>query len=255
MNQNLGNIVCNQYKNGKNVEMKEQVVIEQPVSITVNAKKWLTFLCTPYNLEALAVGFLYNEGHIQSIEQVKDIFVCENQENVDIWLDHEVEEPLNWMRTSGCGGGYSAAVMEKIKPIEKKSINLSSKEVSNLIKLLFKSQDIYKKTGGIHTSALCDGNKFDILTEDVGRHNTLDKLQGMKLLQGLGQESKIILTTGRVSSEMLQKAVRMDSEMIISRTSPTSLSIDLANKLGITLIGYARGRHFTVYAHFERIHL
>jgi FdhD protein len=119
--------------------------------------------------------------------------------------------------------------------------------------MLFDAQALYHETGGVHTSALTDGKRILLSAEDIGRHNTLDKIAGMCLMQNIWPERRILITTGRVSSEMLQKAVRLGASILISRTSPSSLSIELAEKWGITLIGYARRNRFNLYAHPERI--
>jgi FdhD protein len=130
---------------------------------------------------------------------------------------------------------------------------LSAERVGALINLLLESQQLYRESGGVHTAALCDGENLLLVTEDIGRHNTLDKLAGRCLMEGISPQNKVILTTGRISSEMLQKAARMGVGILISRTSPSSLSIQLAQQLGVTLIGYARRNRFNIYANPHRI--
>lgn len=234
------------------------VISETPVSITVNGEIWLTFMCTPLDLEALAIGFLYNERIINCVEEVASIRVCPQSDNVDIWLDHHVEMPRSWSKTSGCTGGitsvnqYQAEISETLA----KSINgavFDTMQISNLVNWLFESQELYKKAGGVHTSALSDGKEILITAEDIGRHNTLDKIAGLCLLNRINPETKLIITTGRVSSEMLHKAARMGASVLISRTSPTTLSIELAEKYTITLIGYARRDRFKIYSCPQRI--
>ena len=231
------------------------LITEQPVSLTVNGKVWLTFMCTPTNIEELAVGFLFNEKVISNRDEIADIYVCDKRENVDIWLNSSVEQPKNWRRTSGCMGGYTAAVLEEITPIEPNQLRLTPEKVQKLIHQMFESQEVYRKTGGVHSSALSDGNEIFFQIEDVGRHNTLDKITGKMVLEAYQGKDRVLLLTGRISSEMLQKAARLQASILISRTSPTSLSVDLADKLGITLIGYAKGSRFIVYTHPERIEL
>src|SRR5512134_503626 len=85
-----------------------ETIVETPVSLTVNGQVWLSFMCTPVNLEALAVGFMFNEGIIESMEEVADARVCEHGDNVDVWLNHPAEQPTSWRRTSGCTGGLTA---------------------------------------------------------------------------------------------------------------------------------------------------
>jgi FdhD protein len=122
-----------------------------------------------------------------------------------------------------------------------------------LVALLFEAQELYRETGGVHTSALSDGTQIALSAEDIGRHNTLDKIAGLCLMQNIWPETRILITTGRISSEMLQKAARMGAPILISRTSPSSLSIEMAERYGITLIGYARTQRFNVYTSKGRI--
>lgn len=243
----------NRFHHGDSEQVDDGVIVEQSVSLTVNGKLWLSFMCSPVDLRALAVGFLYNENVIKSMDEIEDLYVCEHRDNVDVWLNRSVEEPKNWRRTSGCTGGYTAAVLDEVEPVSENGLVVAPKQILGLIRKLFESQDIYRKSGGVHSSALAHPGGLLFQLEDVGRHNTLDKIAGKILMDGIEVSSKIILTTGRISSEMLQKAARMDTSILVSRTSPTSMSVELAERLGITLIGYARGHRFNVYAHPERV--
>ncbi|NCP85834.1 formate dehydrogenase accessory sulfurtransferase FdhD [bacterium] len=227
---------------------------ENPISLTVNGAPWLTLMCTATHLEALAVGFLFNEGVIASRAELADIRLCEHGDNVDVWLTHAAEKPAAWTKTSGCAGGMTAAeTLPAPTPIPVGGAPLPPAQITALIGMLFDNQELYKTTGGIHTSALSDGATILLTAEDIGRHNTLDKLAGRALLEGIAPARKILLTTGRVSSEMIQKAARFGAEIVISRTSPTSLSVELAQQSGITLIGYAHRDRFNVYTHAERV--
>ena len=118
---------------------------------------------------------------------------------------------------------------------------------------MFEAQELYRLSGGVHSSCLSDGERIYVTMEDIGRHNTLDKIAGRCLIENIHLSNKIILTTGRISSEMLQKAARLKAAILVSRTSPSSLSIALANQVGITLIGYARRNGFNVYSHPQRV--
>jgi FdhD protein len=241
------------YQSGRWETIESGVVVEQPVSLTVNGKIWVTWMCTPLDLEALAVGFLYNENVISHVGDIESIRVCPTHENVDVWLNRSVEEPTAWRRTSGCTGGVTSADPEDIQPVSKNGIVLSPQTVQTIIHKLFESQALYRQVGGVHTSALTDGSQILVIAEDIGRHNTLDKIAGSCLLKGVDPTGKVLLSTGRISSEMLQKAARMGVSVVISRTSPTSQSIQLARRMGITLIGYARRGSFNVYTHPQRI--
>ena len=123
----------------------------------------------------------------------------------------------------------------------------------DLVRHLNDSAILYREVRGVHTSALADPMRLLVVKEDVGRHNTLDKIRGAALLTGLPTRDRILVTTGRVSSEMMTKAVRMGTPIVVSRTSPTALSVRLADAWGITLVGYARGRRLSVYTHPQRL--
>lgn len=244
-----------QARSGRWEEVQHGVIVEQPVSLTVNGKVWLTFMCTPTDLQALAVGFLFNEGIIASLDEVADLRLCDNHRNVDVWLTKSVPEPQNWKRTSGCTGGFTTADLGDESPLNLNGLLLTPDEVVGLMRQLFQCQELYRQSGGVHTSALSDGSQLLVVAEDVGRHNSLDKIAGLYLLQDANIERKVVLTTGRISSEMLQKAARIGATVVISRTSPTSMSVKAAHDLGITLIGYAKRVSFNVYTHPQRIDL
>lgn len=250
---NVNNVKFQQYRSGRATIRESELIVEKPVALYVNGKLWLTFMCTPNSLKALAIGFLYNEGVIESADQIAEFHICDNREIIDIWLQHEAEKPMEWKRTSGCTGGYTALDLETLAPEVIDGVTLEADRVRFLVEKLFESQDLYKKTGGVHTSILTDGGQTIISAEDVGRHNSLDKIAGLYLLGNEKLTRKIVLSTGRISSDMLQKAARIGAAIVISRTSPTSMSVELAEKWGTTLIGYARRDRFNLYTHPQRI--
>jgi len=232
-----------------------ETIVETPVSLTVNGAVWLSFMCTPVDLEAMAVGFLYNEGVIETMDDVADVRVCEHGDNVDVWLNYDAAQPTSWRRTSGCTGGVTAVDLLARPDVsfEEDKFNVGPEAIGHLVEMLFESQALYRETGGVHTSALSDGEKIVFAAEDIGRHNTLDKIAGLCLMNDTWPKTRILITTGRISSEMLQKAARLQAPILISRTSPSSLSIEMAKRYGITLIGYARRHRFNVYSNGQRV--
>jgi FdhD protein len=241
------------YRAGNWETLGTGVIVEMPVTLTVNGQVWLTFMCTPTDLEALAVGFIYNEGVIKSKEEIELLKLCSSGDNVDIWLKNPVEQPHHWRRTSGCTGGVTTASLDMIHPEFKDSLLLTPQMVHALSKSLIEEQFLYREVGGVHTSLLSDGERVFVSSEDIGRHNTLDKIAGRCLLENINLVRKILVTTGRISSDMIQKASRIGADVVISRTAASSLSVTLADIWGITLIGYARYDQFVIYSHPERI--
>lgn len=242
------------FRNGTAEVVSAEVIVEKPVSLTVNGEVWLTLMCTPIHLEALAVGFLYNEGFIKSMDDVADVRPCEDGHNVDVWLTHSVKQPKNWRKTSGCTGGVTSQTESASQTARQANgASVTPAQITTLAAKLFEAQDLYKQTGGVHTSALSDGEQIVLAAEDIGRHNTLDKIAGLYLMRKPELAHKILLTTGRISSEMIQKAAKIGASIVVSRTSPSSLSVQIAEREGITLIGYARRDRFTVYTHPQRI--
>ena len=241
------------YRGGSWQQETIAVVTEQAVALTVNGQTLTTLMCTPQHLEALALGFLFNEGWIDGLDAVADVRLCAEAGQVDIWLRHALEPPAHWRRTSGCSGGRTRAATPAPLAPPPADVRLDAAAVTRLMRRLSESQTIYQQTGGVHTSALSDGQEILLSAEDIGRHNSLDKLAGLRLLRQEPPAAPVLLTTGRISSEMLQKAYRMGVAVILSRTSPTSLSVSLAADYGLTLIGYARGGRFTVYTGIQRL--
>lgn len=242
------------YRSQKWNEEDDPVIVEHPVSLMVNGETWVTLTCTPTHLEALGVGFLFNEGVIQSAKELISTHLCADSSVIDIWLNRSAERPTQWRRTTGCSGGLTGVGVDL--PVETVPSSGKLYTPENIIacsKAFNEEQPLYRRAGGVHSSALGDGNQILLRAEDIGRHNTIDKLSGRLLLEAPQIEPRTLFTTGRISSEMLQKAARLQCEVIVSRTSPTSLSIGMARQAGITLIGYARGERFRVYAHSERV--
>jgi FdhD protein len=230
-----------------------RVIAEASVSLTVNGEVWLNFMCTPADLESLAVGFLYNEGFISTPAEVVSARACASGDNVDVWLTHAVERPARWNRTSGCNGGLTRSSSPVGPRPRRRAVDISPDTLLDCMDQLLTAQEVYRQSGGIHCSVLSDGGRVYCQAEDIGRHNTLDKLAGHALMEKIELSPRIVLTTGRVSSEMMLKSSRLGADVVVSRTSPTTRSIEIAQDLGITLVGYARRTQMLVYTHPQRL--
>ena len=232
-------------------KISNQVPIEMALAIYVNQQELVTILCTPTNLNCLVLGFLYTEGIISGIGDVASMRVCEDESLADVMLSNpDYKLPKQRTLTSGCGGGATYHIQSQKVDSD---IVITTQEVLLLMKQLQKQMVLYQFCGGVHTSALSDTKNLLLVAEDLGRHNTLDKIQGECLLKNLSTRNKLLFTTGRVSSEMLLKAAKMQAPIVVSRHSTTESAISLARDLGITLVSNARGNRLSVYSHSERL--
>jgi FdhD protein len=160
--------------------------------------------------------------------------------------------------TSGCTGGVSfGKYLDDIEQfrIPDASLCVAPAQLYALLRELYDSSNLYRESGGVHTSVFADAGAAAprYVAEDIGRHNTIDKLQGMALLESVPTAGGVILASGRISSEMLFKAAIMGVPVVGSRTSPTNMALAVAERLNITVCGYLRQGSMNVYTHPERI--
>jgi FdhD protein len=239
------------YSAGKWHQESLAVPKEFNITIYVNRIELLTIMCSPTKLNCLVLGYLFSEGLINDMKDVVSMRVCEDDFLADVTLKNiDFKPPEKKVLTSGCGGGISFSFNT---PKIESQVTISADRILNLMGQLMENAAAYNLSGGIHTSAICDNEKILAMADDIGRHNTLDKLVGECLLRNIPTRDRILLTSGRVSSEMLRKAARMQAPVVGSLTSPTERAVTLARESGIALIGYARGNHLTVYSHPDRL--
>lgn len=245
---------------GDEAKEEEDVVIkEHPFTIFINDEEVITLLCSPGSLKELMVGFLFSEGFLTSLQDIDRISIDEDKGLGYIYLKNinQFNEKLRGKRTitSGCGKGtlfYNVLDSFKSKKIEK-PLAIEVDRIKELIREFNKKSELFLNTGGVHSCALCSKDDIILFEEDIGRHNALDKIFGKALLEGIETKDKIILTSGRISSEILIKSAKRQVPVIVSRSAPTSLSVDLAEELGITLIGFARGQKMNIYTNFPSL--
>lgn len=229
------------------------LVQEAPLAIRLNGRDLATLLCTPAHLDWLVVGFLYSEGVISSVEEVVLLGLCPDDGTAEVWLEDEKKFPGGPLAlTSGCGGGFTYVLQPSGPPLDN-PVRVKVAQIQWLMRELLAAAQMYQETGGVHTSALGRSEDLVVVAEDVGRHNAVDKVVGGCLVGGLPTEGAVLLTTGRVSSEMLLKAARACIPVVASLTSPTDRAVRLAEDLGVTLVGYVRGHSLRVYTHPWRV--
>lgn len=238
---------------------EDAVVKESPLTIIFNGQELVTMLCSPSRQKYLALGFLESEGLIHSKEDIKQVLFNQKRGTVRVETNQPspIDGDLLFKRhiTSGCGKGttfYSVADAINQTRVDSKA-TLEPSRVYSLMKEFQHRSEVFKDTGGVHSAALSDGESILIFSEDIGRHNAIDKIFGECLWEGKSAEDCIILTSGRVSSEILFKIVKRGIPIIVSKSAATDVAIRTAEDLGITLVGFVRGRRMNVYSNDWRI--
>ncbi|OEF97179.1 hypothetical protein BHF68_05020 [Desulfuribacillus alkaliarsenatis] len=237
----------------------DQLAVEYPVTIFFNDQELVTLLCTPTYLEELAIGFLNSEGMIRSYDDIASVELDSEKGLIYVKTKKKkaLTEKLFAKRTitSGCGKGtifYNVLDSMRANKIER-PLDITSEQVTSLMTELQQNSMMFKETGGNHASSLCDPTGMVVYHEDIGRHNAVDKIVGHCVKHNINIENKVLVTSGRVSSEILLKVAKLDIPMIISKSAPTTLSVRLARELGLTLVGFVRGRRFNIYANGWRL--
>lgn len=244
-------------EDGKRTE--DMVARETPLTIFLNGQELVTLLCTPSHLKYLAVGFLLSEGLLKGREDVKSVLFYEERGLVNVLTTNDLELPKDLFQrrtiTSGCGKGavfYNAADRLQCRPV-KSELKVMANTIRNLMRQVNGRSELFKATGGVHTSALCRGEEIAIFREDIGRHNAIDKILGECLLEQIPTDDKVMVTSGRLTSEMLIKVARQGVPVLVSRAAPTDLAIGLAKRVDVTLVGFARGSRMNIYSNSERV--
>lgn len=239
---------------GRAHEVDAAVVEETLVCISVNGEELATFMCSPFRLDELALGFLYNEQLISGRQDVRAIHVSKSDSCVDVWLhDLEFRRPDRQIITAGCGGGITFDDLSKKHHPLSSELTAEPLQLTSLMREMHLGAKLYQEARGIHTAVLAEGPHILLQVEDVGRHNCLDRLAGAALKQEVDTANRLLLSSGRISSEMINKGRRLRTPIICSRTSPTALSVALADKWNITLVAYLRQNRMRIYTHPERI--
>ncbi|UFS68531.1 formate dehydrogenase accessory sulfurtransferase FdhD [Geomonas sp. RF6] len=245
------------YDGGKLVPFQHEPVQEYPLKLIVNGRELATLITSPHDLRFLVAGFLRLQGFVHSADDFHLLSVCDDYGVANVKLKGELPGGLKPVVTSGCGGGITFNLDEELAPSPSSTggKDVYPDDIFDLMEQLARLAGAYRTSGGIHSAAVADGRTIILYSEDIGRHNTLDRIAGEALLKGIDLAGKVLLTSGRVSAEMVAKAIRLGITLIASRTSPTDLAVRLARDAGITVVGYLRGGKFNVYSHPERLSL
>lgn len=231
---------------------------ERPITVHLNETEVATMQASPTDLEDLAVGFLLSEGMLNDRDALKSVEADPKRGMVWVTTDESVPDDFSGKTrymTSGCGKGVtfsSLADARRLTPVEGGAC-VTASDLYALMGEMARGSDAYRKTGGMHACGLAIDGSLALMREDVGRHNAVDKLLGRAWLDRMPVDGAVLLSTGRISYEMAVKAVRSRIPVVVSRTAVTDLAAELADQLGVTLAGYARGGKLTVYTNPHRI--
>jgi len=238
----------NKYSAGVMQPYEGPVIAEAAIKLIVNGELLNTFICTPAELDYLAAGYLFNLGRIETKADIQSFEI--DLPNNQIFIFHHEKtnqsgeyDPQKQMSADTAGRSVQEPVLEKIP----------ANAPLALMEAFYVEQNRISQSSGLHSSAYANLGGIDLISEDLGRHNTLDKIAGKRLLDRPEYIPVVIITTGRISSDMVLKANRIGAPVLISRTTPTHAAVDAAINLGITIIGYTRSASYNIYTHKERI--
>lgn len=231
-----------------------EAIREVPLTIFLNGREVVTLLCTGKYPRHLAVGFLKSDALITDPAQLQTVDIADETERITakVTVSHDPwagGRTIQRSITSGCGKGTNfdrnVATISKRRVDSKLKVNPA--QILALAGELKKRSTLYGRTRGCHNSSLCTPREMLLFREDIGRHNAIDMIVGECFLEGIPTEDKMIVSTGRVASEILLKTVRIGVSVLASTAVATSFSVDLARTIGMTLIGNIKADSFWVY--------
>lgn len=247
-----------QYRDGLFERVSATVATEVPLTLVVNGDEFATLMCSPLDLREFSHGFLFTSGVIHRAEEVKSFSVDESRWRAEVETARSPDPAMLGRRvyTSGCGRGvmYTTILELSLRQPLLTDFSVTPDLVFACMKWLQESSPLHRVSRGVHTAAFSiEGNPPEKAFDDIGRHNAVDKVIGHLLLEGVDTSKLMLISTGRISSEVIHKAKRASIPILLSRAAPTHQTVLLARDMGITVIGFARGRQFKIYSHEKRV--
>lgn len=242
-------------------EIESSVATEYPLTIYVNDQELVTIVCTPEHLEDLVVGFLTSEGIVRGPGDIDSVDIIEATGHAKVSANfvNKFNAKYRGKRyiTSCCGKSrenfYFQSDASLVNVKKNSNLKLTTDRIFRLMEKFEQNSATFHQTGGVHNAALCSSADIIYSRMDIGRHNALDKIYGRALKDGTATDDKAIIFSGRISSEILVKTAKLGCGIILSRSAPTELAINMAEELNITTVGFIRGDRLNVYSGFERI--
>jgi len=231
---------------------------EHPLTLYVDKREIVTLMTLGQAPEALAIGYLRNQRLVRSIDEIAEVQVDWDTDSVAITTRRRIRGLSERMKkrtvTTGCGQGtVFGDLMEEIESLTlRDDVRLSEETLYGLLDSVRRHETIYKSAGAVHGCALADGAEILTFVEDVGRHNAVDAIAGQMWLEGIDGSDKIFYTTGRLTSEMVIKAAQMEIPFLVSRSGLTQMGFEIANKVGITMLGRAVNKHYLLFTGKQR---
>ncbi|MGM0519574.1 MAG: formate dehydrogenase accessory sulfurtransferase FdhD [Campylobacterota bacterium] len=254
----LKTVVIDRLIENKATQIEDVTIQESRLNLYLNGQKAISMMTIPKDQDAHAIGFLMSENVISSLNDVENIEVSESGLRVDITAKINEESLQHLYKektlTSGCGGGVTGTDSSTLEiPFNQTTFKIKPQTILDEIKIFYKESELYNLTGCVHKAMIYLLDGTTLTAEDIGRHNAIDKVMGKCKLKGFDTTKSVLFVSGRLSSEMVTKAVMHKIPIVVSRTAPTHLGVQTAHKHGITLIGFARGKKMNLYTHQGRI--
>jgi len=240
-------------------DQEDEIAVEYPLTVMIDGEEFATMVCTPVHLEELVIGFLASEGMIRTTDELSTLTISEQRgyayaelkNKPSAAMDHHSKRFIG----SCCGKSrqfYFHNDVKTAKTVTSK-LTVTISQCQQLMSSLQEGSQHFQQTGGVHNAAVCTADGIIAARTDIGRHNALDKLYGYCLQNRLSLGDKIIVVSGRISSEVLLKTAKIGAGILLSKAAPTDLALELAHDLGITTVGFIRGQTCNVYTHPQRI--
>ncbi|MFD1017921.1 formate dehydrogenase accessory sulfurtransferase FdhD [Thalassobacillus hwangdonensis] len=246
------------FEGGRGEPDSDVVADEYPLTLMINGEEFATLVCTPLNLEELVIGFLASEGVIRRVEDINSLSIDQDRGFAYVEMDRmptaEVKSDKRWI-SSCCGKSRSFYFQNDAKTAKTviSHVTITPEQCESLMKAFQQSSGLFHETGGVHQASIASVDGLEYGYEDIGRHNALDKLYGYVLREKIALKNKIVIFSGRISSEVLLKVSKMGVGLILSKSASTHLALELAEDLNITAIGFVRKDRMNVYTHPHRV--
>ncbi|MBY9005831.1 MAG: formate dehydrogenase accessory sulfurtransferase FdhD [Candidatus Lokiarchaeota archaeon] len=260
-----------QIKKDKKKEIFDQVLVEKSINILINSQPLVNIICLPKDIKQLAIGFLYSIGVIDNIRDIKTIKIDESKVNIQLKSSRTLKNISNYLKKNpisriidtscGISSSWRDIIKQKLNNDKEKNtssdkdIQINQENIFLALKEMQINTTLFRETGGCHGASIfnIEDKKMLIIMEDIGRHNAIDKAIGELIINNIPLNNVLLTTTGRLTGDVVLKAIRAKIPIVASISAPIESGIRLAFAYGITLIGFVRGSRMNIYTHPKRI--